>query len=331
MKRLLLTLVLLTCLLGLLGLCLGATGWTWPWAAGSDPVILWELRLPRTLGAWLAGALLGLTGAIAQGVFRNPLADPYLLGSASGAALGVAAVLAAGGSAGAEAMAAGSWLLRLGLTGAAFLGAVGAVFFTLVLAQGLAHTLRLLLAGVIIGVVLGAMTSLLGLAVPAIAPALQAFMVGSTGLLGWTSVGLLGSVLMLGLVVAALLGPWLDALALGEETAASLGLPLGVMRGGLIAVLALGTGTVVAQAGLIAFVGLAAPHAVRATKRLTHRPLLLASALMGGVLLLAADLLSRWVLAPQELPVGILTACLGGGYLLWWMQRQSRAHGGEAA
>ncbi|MEB3237328.1 MAG: iron ABC transporter permease [Candidatus Sericytochromatia bacterium] len=320
-------LALLTVTLGLLGLCLGATGWSWPWQAGTDPVILWELRMPRTAGAWLAGGLLGLTGAIAQGLFRNPLADPYLLGSASGASLGVAAVLAVGGTAGAEAMAAGSWLIRLGLTGAAFLGAIGAVLLTLVLAQGLAHTLRLLLAGVIVGVVLGAMTSLLGLAVPAIAPALQAFMVGSTGLLGWTSVALLAAVLVTGLAVSIVLGPWLDALSLGEETAASLGLPVGMLRAALLAVLALGTGTVVAQAGLVAFVGLAAPHAVRAVARLTHRPLLVASSLMGGVLLLAADLLSRWLLAPQELPVGILTSCLGGGYLLWWMRRQSRGAG----
>jgi len=327
--RLLAGLGVLTVLLGLLGLCLGSTGWIWLWHEGTDPVILWELRMPRTAGAWLAGGLLGLVGAIAQGLFRNPLADPYLLGSASGASLGVAAVLAVGGTAGAEAMAAGSWLLRLGLTGAAFLGAIAAVLLTLVLAQGLAHTLRLLLAGVIVGVVLGAVTSLLGLAVPAIAPALQAFMVGSTGLLGWTSVTLLALVLSSGLTVAILLGPWLDALSLGEETATSLGLPVTLLRSVMLAILALGTGTVVAQAGLIAFVGLAAPHAVRAATRLTHRPLLLASSLMGGVLLLGADLLSRWLLAPQELPVGILTACLGGGYLLWWMQRQGQ--GGQVA
>ena len=121
----------------------------------------WDIRLPRTLGAWLAGALLGLAGAVAQGLFRNPLADPYLLGSASGASLGVAVALVLfGGS-----PPATQWLVRLGLTGAAFVGAVVAVLLTLALARGVQQTLRLLLAGVIVGVVLGAMNDLITIAV----------------------------------------------------------------------------------------------------------------------------------------------------------------------
>ena len=324
-------LLAMTLVLGAAGLCLGSTGWTWPWANGADPVILWSLRLPRTVGAWLAGALLGLAGAVAQGLFRNPLADPYLLGSASGASLGVAAVLAVSGTAGTEAMAAGSMVLRIGLTGAAFAGAILAVLLTLVLARGLAHTVRLLLGGVVVGVVLGSLTSLVGLAVPSIAPALQAFMVGSTGLLGWHAASLMAWVLVPCLAVSMILGPWLDGLSLGEETATSLGLPLGLLRACLLAVMALATGTVVAQAGLVAFVGLAAPHAVRANLPTTYRGHLLLASLTGGVLLLAADLMSRWILAPQELPVGILTSCLGGAYLLRSMNRQARAREESAA
>ena len=125
--------------------------------ATADPVaqqIVWDIRLPRSLGAWLGGALLGLAGAVAQGLFRNPLADPYLLGSASGASLGVGLYLSLFGG---SAWATSAWL-GLGLTGAAFVGAVLAVVLTLVLARGVQQTLRLLLAGVVVGVVLGAVT-----------------------------------------------------------------------------------------------------------------------------------------------------------------------------
>ncbi len=126
------------------------------------------------------------------------------------------------------------------------------------------------------------------------------------------------------LVVAWMLSHVLDGLSLGEATAASLGLPLPQMRAALVAVLALATGTAVAQTGLIAFVGLAAPHLVRSVVKTTHGRLIALSSLMGGVLLMAADMLARWLIAPQELPVGVLTAVLGGGYLLWLMHRGTR-------
>jgi iron complex transport system permease protein len=133
------------------------------------------------------------------------------------------------------------------------------------------------------------------------------------------------------MVLAWSLSPVLDALALGESTAQSLGLPLVQMRMALVAVLALATGTAVAQTGLIAFVGLAAPHLVRSAVKVTHARLLLLSSLMGGGLLMAADLLARWLIAPQELPVGVLTAVLGGGYLLWLMHRsEGTGLGGRA-
>lgn len=148
-----LALLLLSLGLLVMGVAVGSTGleavWRWPHDAIAQQIIV-EIRLPRTLGAWLAGALLGLAGAVAQGLFRNPLADPYLLGSASGAALGGAlALLLAGG-----APLGLLWLPRLGMTGMAFMGAAGAVFLALVLAQGSQQGLRLLLAGVVVGVVL---------------------------------------------------------------------------------------------------------------------------------------------------------------------------------
>ncbi|WP_353395184.1 iron ABC transporter permease [Hydrogenophaga sp. 5NK40-0174] len=307
--------------LGLLGLAVGSTGMESLLSLWSDDLawqIVVDIRAPRTLGAWTAGALLGLAGAVAQGLFRNPLADPFLLGSASGASLGVALVLAFLG----VSPFAGEWMVRLGLTGAAFAGAVGAVLLTLALAKGVQHTMRLLLAGVVVSMVLGALTSLLTLRVPEILPAMQAFMLGSTGFVAWSAWWLMAVALAVGLVLAWGMSRVLDGLSLGEATAQSLGLPLAPLRAALVGVLAMATGTAVAQTGLIAFVGLAAPHLVRAVVKTTHARLVVLSAAMGGTLLLGADVMARGVMAPQEIPVGVLTAVLGGGYLLWLMHRR---------
>ena len=347
--------------LAALGICVGSTGFEnllGPlWNPAQDPAqtamaqqIVWQIRLPRTLGGWAAGALLGLAGAVAQGLFRNPLADPYLLGSASGASLGVALALAAlGGGAGmlggaptgsvgvgnmmnggmvVSVFSSSVWV-RIGLTGAAFCGAVLAVFLTLALSRGVGHTVRLLLAGVVVGMVLWAMTHLVLLFSPDSLQAMQAFMLGSTAFVGWTSTLLMVVVWCVCVLAAWLLARVLDGMSLGDATAQSLGLPIAPMRAALVAVLALATGTAVAQTGLIAFVGLAAPHLVRSVVKTTHGHLILLSSLVGGVLLMAADTLARGLIAPQELPVGVLTAVLGGGYLLRLMHRGQTAAGGR--
>ena len=313
-------------LLGLLGVLWGTTvgsqgveAW---WLGSTDPVvyqIVWDIRLPRSLGAWLGGALLGLAGAVAQGLFRNPLADPYLLGSASGASLGVSLYVSLlGGSV----MAVG-WWPRLGMTGAAFAGAVLAVMMTLFLARGVQQTLRLLLAGVVVGVVLGALASLVALMSPHVMQAIQGFLLGSTSFIGWYACSLMALALGVCLSGSWALSRVLDALTLGESTALSLGMPLPQARLLLVGLLSLATGAAVAQMGLVAFVGLAAPHAVRSLVRCTHAGVLVLSALMGGALLLMADVLARGLMAPQEMPVGVLTAVLGGAYLLWRMNRVS--------
>jgi iron complex transport system permease protein len=313
-------------LLLVIGSSAGSSGWSNPlrvWQqSGSeggaiDWQIIWDIRLPRSVGAWLAGALLGFAGALAQGLFRNPLADPFLLGSASGASLGVSCALAFMG----VNPLTMAWFSRLGLTGAAFIGALLAALLTLALARGVAHTLRLLLAGVIVGVVLGALSSLITLISPEIVQAMQAFMLGSTAYVGWSACAIMASVLLICLSIAAALARVLDALGLGENTAASLGLPLLPARMALIALVALATAAAVAHTGLVAFVGLAAPHLVRALLHVRHRAGMVLSAITGGALLCAADLCARTWIAPAELPVGVLTALLGGGYLLWLMHR----------
>lgn len=287
-------------------------------------LILGEIRAPRGLGAALVGALLGLAGALAQGLFRNPLADPYLLGSAAGAGLGVVAVLAAAGASGmAFEIGAMAGLAQLGLVAAAFFGALGGVALTLALARGAVDTLRLLLAGVVVAVLLAAVGDLITQFSPQALRARQAFLLGNTGVLGWDAVVWLAAGLALAAGTALRHARALDALTLGDDTAASLGLSLGRIRLRLVVVLAAATALAVSQAGLVAFVGLVAPHLVRRHAPGAHRWLLGASALVGAVLLLWADLLARALLAPQELPVGVVTAVVGGVYLYALLRRQS--------
>jgi iron complex transport system permease protein len=199
---------------------------------------------------------------------------------------------------------------------------MAAVLVTLVLAQGVQHTLRLLLSGVIVGMVFGALAALVMFWRPEIMRAMQAFLLGTTGFLGWDAVALLAIALVATTVVGVGASRALDALALGESTAASLGVALTPVRIVLIVAIALATGAAVAQVGLIAFIGLVAPHLMRTLAKPTHRWLLPLSALAGGVLLLAADVLARWLLAPREMPVGVLTAVIGGGYLIRLMHRR---------
>jgi iron complex transport system permease protein len=331
-----LALALLWAVLLAVGLAAGSQGLVWPQGLAQDPAlrtIVFEIRLPRTLGAGLVGALLGLAGALAQGLFRNPLADPYLLGTAAGSSVAVVAVLAAGQALTAGVAVAGyppAWDLwqtlrqvaDAGIVAAAFAGALLGMGLTLSLARGARHTPRLLLAGVVVGVMLLAVGDLLTTAFPEVLRARQGFLLGSTAYLGWSSVAWLGAGLALVLPLAWRMARVLDALALGEDGALSLGLDVALLRLILVGALCLATALAVSQAGLVAFVGLVAPHIVRRSISASHGTLLLCSAATGGALLLAADLAARTLVAPQELPVGVLTAVMGGGYLLRLLRRQ---------
>ena len=326
-RRLAVALTVASLLFLAIGLAAGSDGVSWSsltstLASADARLVIGEIRAPRTVGAWLTGALLGLAGAVAQGLFRNPLADPYLLGSASGASLGVVLVLTANALAGqAGAQAGADAALRFGLVGAAFVGAMLGVLLTLALARGAQQTTRLLLAGVVVGVVLGAVSDLVTSTAPEALRGRQAFMLGNTGFLGW------GNCVALGLGIAVTLPPsWrlaraLDALTLGDDTASSLGLRLARVRIAFVVVLALATGVAVSQSGLIAFVGLVAPHLVRRFAPASNGYTVVASAAAGGTLLLAADVLARSLIAPREVPVGVLTAMLGGSYLIWLLRR----------
>jgi iron complex transport system permease protein len=327
-RRLALGLAASTVLLLVAGLAAGSDGWSlgalWrTWKGPDGALLILDIRAPRTLGAWLTGALLGLSGATAQGLFRNPLADPYLLGSASGAILGVVLVLAAGALGGHVVnVATATAVARFGLVGAAFGGALVGVLLTLSLARGAQETTRLLLAGVVVGVVLSAVSDLVTTAAPDALRGKQAFLLGSTGFLGWTSCGVLALGLAATVPTSWRLSRALDALSLGTDSAVSLGLRLNRIRIALVAALALATGLAVSQAGMVAFVGLVSPHLVRRFAPAAHGFTLVASAATGGTLLLTADVLARSLIAPQEIPVGVLTALLGGGYLIWLLRRR---------
>lgn len=308
-------LLIFSVVLVLMGTLLGSAGASWNFIE-SDQTLIFDIRLPRSLGAYLAGALLGLAGGIAQSLFRNPLADPYLLGSASGALLGVGSILC-------FAYLGNAWLEIIGLNGGAFLGALIGVLASLLLAGGYRSSLRLLLSGVVISVILGAANSLFTFVRPDLFQSIQSFMLGNTTLLSWSGVEIMAIALVICLLVTLITSPVLDALSLGENTARTLGLPIDQLRLVLIGILALATGCAVAQTGLIAFVGLAAPHLVRKLAGGRQRVQLLFSCLGGGILLLTSDLIARTLFAPIEIPVGLVTAVLGGLYLLVLLRRTS--------
>jgi iron complex transport system permease protein len=277
--------------------------------------IVRSLRLPRALLALLVGAGLGMAGAALQGTLRNPLAEPYLLGISGGAAVGAVLAVASGVA------AAGALPL------AAFAGAAGAVVVVLAVARvagGRADARILLVAGVIVGAFANAaiMVLLAGASPDAVRGALWWMMGSAAGADWWTVRWLAAYALASG---GALL--WLardvDILALGEEPAAGLGLDPDRAAARIYVVSALLAAATVAAAGLVGFVGLVTPHIVRAAGIARHRPLLAGAAIVGGALVLAADLAARTVRAPAELPLGAVTALIGVPFFLAQLARRA--------
>lgn len=280
---------------------------------GTGDTIIWQIRLPRVLLAALVGGSLALSGATYQGVFRNPLADPYLLGVASGAGLGATLALVFG--------AGRPWPLRSApLMSFAF--ALLAVVTTLLLARRRGGTplVALILAGVVLGSSATALTSLLMLSQRDDAARVLAWLLGSFGLSSWAQ---LASVLpfvltSFGVMLTAARG--LNVMQLGEESAAQLGLRVETFKVVLIAAATLATAAAVSVSGIIGFVGLIVPHAVRLAAGPDHRTLLPLSLVYGAVFMVLADLSARTVIAPAEVPIGVITALIGGPFFLWLLR-----------
>ncbi|MFN2383929.1 MAG: FecCD family ABC transporter permease [Gemmatimonadota bacterium] len=280
--------------------------------------IVRELRLPRAALAALVGGSLGLAGAAFQALLRNPLAEPYLLGVSSGAAVGAVAAIALG------AAARVAWTLPAG----ALAGALAAIALVLALGSrpGGGLDLRvLLLAGVVAGTFFNAgILLLLSVADPEAFRSALFWMMGSVAGASWTAVGWLAGCLAAAFLILFHLARAFNLLAVGEETAASLGIPVArVHRTAYVAASLLTAASVVAAGG-IGFVGLVVPHAVRLVWGGDHRFLLPASLLAGAALLPLADLVARLVAAPAELPLGVVTAFAGVPFFLALLRRQSR-------
>jgi iron complex transport system permease protein len=287
--------------------------------------IVFDLRFPRVLMAALVGGVLALAGAAMQGLFRNPLADPYLLGIASGASLG--ATIGILGLGGAAFQAAG--LLSQNVASSvpvfAFLGAFGAVLLTLVLSRfGARGNEGVLLAGVVVGSLSVSLSTYLILQDPTRMRAAFSWGLGSLGTVGYDAALKLALYAAPGVVATLLLSRFLDALQLGDDTARTLGLNVSRVRLALIVASSLMVAAAVSFVGIIGFVGLVAPHVARKLGAVTHRWLLPSSLLLGAALLVLADLGARVLVRPSELPVGIVTTLIGGPFFLWLLSRGKR-------
>ena len=272
--------------------------------------IVWELRLPRIALAALVGLALGAAGAAYQGLFRNPLADPFVIGASSGSALGATLVIVTAANTG----ALGFGAVPLG----GFVGAMGAaaIVYLSTAWWGRMPLVGLLLAGSAVSSCLGALVWLLMVLHDEDLGQIVAWLMGSLGGRGWPAVVGALPFVVVGVAGLCALSRPLDALSLGEQPAKALGLPLTLVSGAVVAAASLATAAAVAVAGIIGFVGLIAPHLARVCVGARHRYLVPASGLTGAILLLLADDLARTIAAPVELPVGVLTAILGGPFFL---------------
>lgn len=287
------------------------------WSAGRANIV-WEIRFPRAILAGLVGAGLGLVGAALQSVTRNPLADPHLLGISSGGAFGAIAAL----------LHTGMFLGGLTVPLMAFGGALLATMLVLGVARvaGASSADRLVLAGVAVSfVIMAGANILIFLGDPRATHTVVFWMLGGLGLAQWSHLIWPAAVLFpCGLWLWEQAGR-LNAMSLGDETAASLGIEVGRFRLSVFVAAALVTGVMVAFSGLIGFVGLMMPHLVRLLVGGDNARVMPASALAGAVFLIWADALARVAVAPEDLPIGVVTGLVGGVFFIWMMARRRQS------
>ena len=287
-----------------------------------DLLILTEIRLPRVLLTLIIGGVLAASGAVLQGLFRNPLADPSLIGVSAGASVGASLSIFVGGST-ISASFAGLSLVTLG----AFIGSIIAVWVVYRLSTGPRGTSvsTMLLVGIAISALAGAMSNLLSfLADNEMLRRMSLWQMGNLDLASWNRVLISAAMLLVFTLLLRRQSTRLNALLLGESEARHLGVDISATKKRLILLAALAVGISTALAGIIAFVGLIVPHLVRQLAGPDHRHLLIASGLMGAILLLLADLIARTILAPSELPVGIVTAFLGVPFFIYLLVHHRR-------
>ncbi len=295
----------------LTGIHLGA------WPTGAEQIV-WEIRAPRVLLAGMVGATLATTGAAYQGVFRNPLAEPYLIGVAAGAGLGATIVLVSPLS--------GSWHGLSLVTPAAFLGAMAAVLLAVAVSRAarLAYGAGLVLAGVAVAAMCNAVTSFLLMLHSTRLTSIFAWLMGGFTAGTWSRAGLLALYALPCLLILALHARLLNVLLLDDEQARHLGVHVERVRLVVLVAASLAAAAAVSVSGLIGFVGLIVPHIARQIVGSDHRRLLPLVLVGGATLLILADLVARTAVAPSEMPVGIVTAFLGGPFFLYLLWRGRR-------
>ena len=288
-----------------------------------DETIIFQIRLPRVIGGALVGAALATAGVLFQGLLRNPMADPYIIGTSAGAALGATVAMM---------LSINLAFLGFGLVPvAAFIGALATVFLVYNLARvgGKTPIVSMLLAGFVVSALLAAvmafmmsMSDRFGLNLHSV----YSFLMGHISVTSWGQIAIIAPLVIGGIIGARFFAFHLNAFSLGEEGAAYLGIEIERDK---IIVLALGsllTAAAVSISGLVGFVGLVVPHAMRLSLGPDHRFLLPASALAGAAFLVIADLLSRVLLAPVEIPVGIITAIIGAPFFIYLLRRTRREY-----
>ncbi len=282
--------------------------------ADSQNSIVWRIRLPRALACVLAGGILGIVGSAFQALFRNPLAEPYIVGVSSGAAVGGAVAIALG----IADLGAG-----IGMMGFAFVFGLGslALVFGLASRRGVVDVQTLLLAGVVVGSMLAATLALVLLAAGLDTNQVLRWLLGSTTPMYWNRLAAMGSVLVVGGIVLALQTKRLNAFAVGEDTAQRLGVDTKTLKWTVLIAGTAMTAAAVGSVGIIGFLGLVAPHLARQLIGVDWRWSLIGSALSGACLLLLADVVAQRALPGGELPVGIVTALLGAPALLFLLRR----------
>ncbi|WP_245633821.1 FecCD family ABC transporter permease [Amycolatopsis jejuensis] len=280
-----------------------------------NAVIVWDYRIPRVIAAMTAGAGLTVSGIALQGLVRNPLADPYVVGVSSGASFGAVLVMVAGGGA----------LLGLGVPAGAFAGAVLVLTLVFLFAQrrGAFTDNRLVLAGVALGYIAAAGTSFVQLqAKPGQLTGILFWTLGSVSGARWNSLPIPVTVILVCVLWLLTQGRALNALSLGDDAATAVGVHLRRLRLSLLLVAALCAAVTVGIAGGVGFVGLIIPHAARLLVGADHRRVLPVGALLGAVFLVAVDLVARTAGSPHEFPLTIFTALAGGPFFLFLMQRE---------
>ncbi|WP_414124142.1 FecCD family ABC transporter permease [Rhizobium sp. BR 317] len=286
-----------------------------------DRIIIFDIRLPRAILGFLIGGGLAVSGAVMQGLFRNPLADPGLIGISAGSSLGAVGMIVLGGILAPVAHVFGIFSLPI----AAFVGGLVTtiLLYRVATRQGLTSIATMLLAGIALGALALAATGLLiYMADDRQLRDLTFWSMGSLAGATWTKIAATGPIIVLSMLPLPFMARGLNALTLGEAAAFHMGVAVQRLKNIAIVSVAAAVGASVAVSGGIGFVGIIVPHILRTAIGPDHRFLLPASALLGGSLLIIADVVARTVVSPAELPIGIITAGVGGPFFLWMLLRQ---------